>query len=451
MTRAQLLDPQTCAGCHPKHYREWASSMHAYAADDPVFRAMNARGQRETGGKLGAFCVGCHAPLALREGLTTNGLNLADVEPKLRGVTCYFCHNALSVGAHFNNDVQLANDTTMRGGIADPRPSSAHGSAYSPLLDRNQASSSTLCGSCHDVMTPNGVHLERTFKEYQESLFAQPGPGFDTCSGCHMPGRPGAVVTKGPERTVHEHLWPGVDVALTDFPDRAAHRRATECALAANARIYAIEQRGPGNYAVKVETSAGHSQPSGTALDRRLWIEFIAYDAANQVIFRSGAIADKEVEEKDVGEPGYDPQLALYRDWIYDAQGERKHMFWEAASSSTYPTGYVSLTLPAARVVGEAHTLEASYRFAPSPAVDRVEVRLKMRPIGMDVLEELVHSGDLDPRVRDEMPTFTIHGAAVEWRPSDNVMRSLWPADLRCPEDYVCTYDPSHPSCVREP
>lgn len=450
LTREQLLDPATCASCHPKHYREWASSMHAYAADDPVFRAMNARGQRETQGALGSFCVGCHAPLALREGATRDGLNVAELPPKLRGVTCYFCHNAVGVGQHFNNDVQLANDTTMRAGIADAQPSPAHSSAYSPLLDRNQAESATLCGSCHDVVTPSGVHLERTFREYQESLFAKPGAGFDTCAGCHMPGRGGAAARGGPtDRVLHEHVWPGVDVALTDFPDRAAQRRATECALASNARVFAIEPRGPGQYVVKVETSAGHAQPSGTALDRRLWIELTALDAQGNVLFQSGALAPGELEEKLPGEPGYDPQLALFRDWIYDAQGAPKHMFWEAAASPAYPSGYVNLTLPAAANLGEAHTLEAQYRLPAQLMVDRLQVRLKMRAVGMDVFADLVRSGDLDPKVVEDMPTFTLHGASVEWRPSDNSLRSLWPADVHCPDDYACVYDPTAPGCAQ--
>ena len=62
LPKAELMDPATCAQCHPKHHREWASSMHAYAADDPVFLAMNKLGQEETGGALGDFCVRCHAP-----------------------------------------------------------------------------------------------------------------------------------------------------------------------------------------------------------------------------------------------------------------------------------------------------------------------------------------------------------------------------------------------------
>src|SRR5262245_36528104 len=71
-TREELVDSRTCMECHEDHYREWSGSMHAYASDDPVFLAMNARGQRETDGELGDFCVQCHAPMALREGATTD-------------------------------------------------------------------------------------------------------------------------------------------------------------------------------------------------------------------------------------------------------------------------------------------------------------------------------------------------------------------------------------------
>jgi hypothetical protein len=36
--------------------------------------------------------------------------------------------------------------------------------------------SSNVCGSCHDVMTPAGVFLERTFDEWQDTLFATGDP-----------------------------------------------------------------------------------------------------------------------------------------------------------------------------------------------------------------------------------------------------------------------------------
>ena len=57
LTTAQLRDPEACRSCHPAHYDEWAGSMHAYASDDPVFAAKNARVQRETAGAQGTCCV----------------------------------------------------------------------------------------------------------------------------------------------------------------------------------------------------------------------------------------------------------------------------------------------------------------------------------------------------------------------------------------------------------
>ncbi len=69
------MDASTCQTCHPAQYQQWADSMHAYATDDPVFLAMNARAQRETNGALGTFCAKCHAPVAVRQQMT-DGTNL---------------------------------------------------------------------------------------------------------------------------------------------------------------------------------------------------------------------------------------------------------------------------------------------------------------------------------------------------------------------------------------
>jgi hypothetical protein len=75
-SREEMLQPTKCAQCQQSHFDDWSQSVHAQASDDPVFIAMNKRGQRETGGTLGTFCVKCHAPMAVRDGLTTDGLNL---------------------------------------------------------------------------------------------------------------------------------------------------------------------------------------------------------------------------------------------------------------------------------------------------------------------------------------------------------------------------------------
>src|SRR5262249_21135778 len=156
---------------HPDHFREWASSMHAYAADDPVFRAMNARGQRETGGALGDFCVRCHAPMAGATGATKSGLRLDQVASDLRGVTCYFCHAADGVSGDHTTPLHLASDGVMRGGITTPVESSAHRAAYSPIHDRQQLDSSKLCGSCHDIVNMLNTPIERTFHEWQGTVY----------------------------------------------------------------------------------------------------------------------------------------------------------------------------------------------------------------------------------------------------------------------------------------
>ena len=409
--------------------------MHAYAAVDPVFLAMNQRGQRETGGELGEFCVKCHAPMAVLEGATRDGLNLDEVPAKLKGVTCYFCHNAIDVGEHFNNAVDLANDTTLRAAIENPVSSPAHAVGYTAYLDSNRRESAQLCGSCHDVVAPSGVHLERTFEEYKGSLFGRLEEGFETCAGCHMPGRKGraAELPQAPLRTIHEHLWPGVDVALSPFPGRDIQRSAIACELAFNTRIRAVEYDTLGTFTVLSETSAGHRQPSGAAQDRRMWIEVVAYDAQDNVVFESGRIADGEALEKAPSDPHFDPQLALYRDWIYDADGKPTHNFWEAASSSAHPDGYEALTLPYTIEPAIAHTLSARYTIARHREIARMTVRLRMQPIGLDVLEDLVRSGDLDQSVIEQMPTFTLEGAAVEWRPNEPTPRSLLPEELSCP------------------
>src|SRR5688572_11122565 len=169
LSREQLMDPATCAGCHPTHYEQWASSMHAYAADDPLFLAMNARGQREAG--IGDFCVQCHAPMAVRSGATEDGLNLGELPRSLKGVTCYFCHSVDGIEGTHNNPLRLADDLLMRGPFADAAPNAAHASAYSPLHDRDQLASADLCGTCHDIVNDRGTHLERTYSEWQGSVF----------------------------------------------------------------------------------------------------------------------------------------------------------------------------------------------------------------------------------------------------------------------------------------
>lgn len=411
----ELMDPAICQNCHPQHYREWSGSMHAYAAEDPVFRAMNARGQRETKGALGTFCVQCHAPLAVRTGATQDGLNLGSLPASLRGVTCYFCHQVNAVTGTHNNPLQLANDSTLRGSIDQPLRALTHRSATSTFHDRSQADSSALCGSCHDVVTPapHSVELERTYKEWQASVFAT-GEGRQrlTCGQCHMPGRSGLVayVDQAPMRTVHDHSMPGVDLALSPFPEIAAQRQAIQRDL--DSTVAAKLCVTPDGTGLRVDISldnagAGHSFPSGAAHDRRAWVELSAYKGSG-VVYQSGGVAEGQAV---VDLP--DTSLWLFRDRVFDAAGGPAHMFWDIAR-------HEGDLLPAAVTGNPAdpryfHAVSRSYR-VPTRDVDRIGLRLRIRPIDHDVLKDLVQSGDLDDSVRGLVPTFSLAGAQLEWK-----------------------------------
>lgn len=419
LTMEQLQDPKECQSCHPDHYREWSGSMHAYAAEDPVFIAMNARGQRETNGALGDFCVGCHAPLAVRTGATTDGLNLADVPQELKGVTCYFCHSVAGVEGTHNNPLTLAEDGVLRGGIADPVATPAHDASYSKLHDRTQMESSSMCGSCHDIVTPAGVHLERTYQEWQETVFAKEQSRL-TCGECHMEGRDGtAADAPGVKlRRVHSHAAPGVDLALTPFPEAEAQRelvqRSLDSTLAAQLCVRGAGSPGATILVVLDNVGAGHKWPSGAAQDRRAWVEVIAYSGETPV-YQSGV-----VEEGGSVADLADPDLWWVRDCLIGEGGDHVHMFWEAAEvdSNLLPGAVTNDPLDPAFY--EAHRVRTYPRPTSVPSSldtppDRVTMRVELVPVGLDVLDDLIASGDLDPSVKAAMGRFTLASTVLEW------------------------------------
>lgn len=417
LSRAEMLDPETCEGCHPVHYAQWKSSMHAYAADDPVFLAMNARGQRETNGELGDFCVGCHAPMAVREGATTDGLNLAEVPQHLKGVTCFFCHTVESVEGSHNAPLVLADDLVMRGGYADPVANPAHAAAHSPYLDGNRLESADMCGACHDLVTPAGVHLERTYLEWQESVFNKPrAQGGLTCNGCHMfSDEPGVIADVDgldvPLRYPHEHLWPGVDVAITEWPGKAEQLAAIErdLSVAVVPRL-CIQPTNGGEILYRLDNiGAGHNLPSGAGQDRRMWAHVIGYDEQGAVVFESGNVPEG-VAVAEVA--ATDSHLWQIRDYALDENGDEVHMFWDARD-------YRSELLQKA-VTNDPndpafdHSMTRSYPWGAAKPAQVVAIAY-MRPIGLEVIDDLIASGDLDPGYRDEFPTFPIEQTYIWW------------------------------------
>ncbi len=418
LTRAELLDPATCKTCHADHYREWSGSMHAYAGDDPVFLAMNARGQRETKGALGDFCVRCHAPVALREGATRDGLNLRDVDPKLKGVTCFFCHSIDRVEGTHNAQLALADDLALRGNFADPVAGTPHGARYSTLHDRDKLESASACGTCHDIVNGHGAELERTFREWKDSVFSK-APGGATCGQCHMPQTPSpepiAQTVPGVRaRRRHLHDFPGVDVALGPFPEIDAQKKAITSFLATSLQsALCVSTAGGTRVRVMLDNVAGgHGFPSGATQDRRVWVDLEAF-AGGQSIYRSGALEPGVPIAKST-----DPDLWLMRECMFDPGGAEVHMFWEGATTEGNALPAQTTFDPTDPRFYQTHIERVYPRAAPvAQTADRVTMRVRVQPMGTDVLDDLVASGDLDPAVRGAMPIHDV-GEALEWTPS---------------------------------
>ncbi|HVJ92955.1 MAG TPA: multiheme c-type cytochrome [Labilithrix sp.] len=413
--REELLDPVTCGRCHEDHFRDWSGSMHAYAADDPVFLAMNARLQRETAGAMGNFCVKCHAPMAVRDGKTTDGLNLAELEPKFRGVTCFFCHSVDGVEELHNNGLTSASDTTMRGPFSDAVPNPAHRSARSALHDQRVLDSSNMCGSCHDIVTPAGAHIERTFAEWKDSLFATETG--QTCGSCHMkPSAGQQPIASGAgsvTRTMHSHTFAGIDRALSPWPLRDEQKREIQDFLDASLQAsLCVNRRGPSAQlrVILDNVFAGHAFPSGATADRRVWVELVA-KKDGQIVYQSGVVEDG----KAVTEGPSDPDLWLLRDVVFDSAGRETHQFGLAAC-------YESRLLPfpvTANALDPRFYQRNIFREFPAdgslvPYPDTVTMRVRVVPVGFDVLDDLIATGDLEPAVREQMEVMQV-GPEVMW------------------------------------
>jgi len=404
---AAARDPASCEGCHPDQVREWAGSMHAYASEDPVFVAMNRRGQRDTGGALGPFCVRCHAPMAVALGATSDGLDLATLPRELRGVGCIACHQIDSVEQLHNGGLRWREDGVMRGGLRDPVDTAAHGSKRDALVDSRELGSSQACGACHDVVLPNGVAVERTYAEWAESLFARPGSGV-SCASCHMFQRRGPAALGGPERTLHDHSLPGIDVALTPWPGVADQRAQIERDLfgALGATLCVRPSGGGVEASVTIDNiQVGHAFPSGTTHARRLWVELVA---------ETGGVVTQTIGRFEPGEvvhDGDDPDAWILGSEFRDATGREVQFVWQAeAIDSELLTASVTLD---PNEPGYFHARTRTWQLVGLP--DSLRLSVHVQPIGLDILDHLIESGDLDPSVRDAMPTHTLAGAERVW------------------------------------
>ncbi len=406
LTAEEAYDPVTCGACHPDQYAQWQGSMHAYSSYDPVFIALNAAGQRATDGALGSFCIDCHAPMAAKLGLSTDGLDLDTLPASMRGISCTYCHTVDGVDDLYNNGLGHADDLVQRGAIADAVPTAAHQSAYSPLHDRAELVSSDLCGSCHDVVVPSGMQLERTWVEWNSTQYATATSGLQqTCGNCHMDGYEGrAAISDGaPLRRVHDHAFPAVDTALIEFPGREEQAEMIQDRLdptVLSELLVCASENGVEMRLRLENVAAGHSWPSGAAQHRRGWVEIAAYQG-DTLLFEAGNVPEGEAvlaNETD--------DLWWFGDRIFDGDGIETHAAWDA-------TSYESNLLPGLDSDGDNHVTRTWYLGEQVPT--RAEAIVHMRALDVDFLQWLVDQGDLDPSYLSAVPTWDLAASEAAW------------------------------------
>lgn len=77
-----------CALCHPKQYKEWSVSQHAYSQLSPLMMSMQNAMNVGTSTTNGDFCLRCHAPVGSDIGEPFSASNLDRHPASREGITC---------------------------------------------------------------------------------------------------------------------------------------------------------------------------------------------------------------------------------------------------------------------------------------------------------------------------------------------------------------------------
>jgi len=197
-----------CGECHPKHYKEWSVSQHAYAQMSPVFNAFHGTILKFSRSTNGDFCIRCHTPVGmnLEEDIFMSNI---DRHPTSReGVTCIACHRLSQPYGKLSGRLAIAEGPVTEpifGPSGEPAELERAISKAGLVVDNektgrkihgevarsDQMSTSGFCGTCHDVNLVNGFRLEEAFSEFKNSPANAEGI---TCQDCHMGKEPGKVL-----------------------------------------------------------------------------------------------------------------------------------------------------------------------------------------------------------------------------------------------------------------
>jgi len=328
---------------------DWRASIMANSSRDPYWQASVRRETLDHAESTSAIedeCSVCHMPIVHYEAASTGRrasvlahlpLDSATDRGAADGVSCSVCHQIAA--ARLGTPESFNGQFVVQPPGRDPRPeygpfavepghtlimfSSSEG--YRPTQS-DHIRRSELCATCHTLITkalgPGGTEIGSLPEQvpYQEWLHSD-YKNSQSCQSCHMP----AVGEPAPITRVFGELRQGsarhVFVAANFFVQRMLNRYRDaldvsalpqELAAAADETVAFLGSRAAalrvddvrldaGSLAldVVVENLGGHKLPTAYP-SRRAWLHVAVRDAANRVVFESGALkADGSIQGND--------------------------------------------------------------------------------------------------------------------------------------------------------
>ena len=131
------------------------------------------------------------------------------------------------------------------------------------------------------------------------------------------------------------------------------------------------------------------------------------------------------VERRGCGEHHAKLREILHDDF-FDAANQPTHMFWEVASVERNVLPAPTSTDPSDPAWIDTH-VSKQYILSGFEAT-RITVRVRIRAVALDIIDDLIESGDLDPKYRAEIKTLTLGASVMEWTPDAPTISG----DLRC-------------------